>query len=261
MGVVVSDARRTTILGQRQRPLRGGIRIMLRWPEWDWGLCTLGFNAIDASTGQLSLITNSHCTGGQFTPGATWSAYQTDTTSSADLVAFESETPPCVPWWGLCLKSVDAERFTYAAPASDSVDLGAIARPLGPPPYSYYASGSHTIDPANPKFVIGDEIAFPTGGTLVHRVGLVTGWVSGSVRDTCVWVQLDGDNPHWFYTCQYTVNLSADGGVGGGRWVHHRFGLMPRLQRRQGNRASRVGVGGARRAWWAVDRTHRLACF
>lgn len=177
-----------TYLTDRIRPIPGGVRLRIG----NSGVsqvytCTMGFSARRWPDGAVHLLTNSHCTRNLFDLDAgTTSALQF---STADTVATETVDPDgwdCGFWsWepDWCRYS-DAAAFQYDVSVLDSIDFGAIARPEGPPGTGGN-QGDTLIDLNNPRFYIDDWIYWPMQGDSVDKVGIIGGWTTGQVTDTC----------------------------------------------------------------------------
>lgn len=56
------------------------------------------------------------------------------------------------------------------------------------------ASGSITIDSANPRFNIIGEAAYPVAGGTLQKIGRTTGWTYGQVTNTCADTNVSGSN-------------------------------------------------------------------
>jgi hypothetical protein len=159
----------------------GGLQI--RFSQF---LCSLGFNAFDAS-GQEGFVTASHCSDRQgAVDGTTY--YQPSAQVPQDLIGTEFADPPYVRNGPGCPKSrkcrrSDANFSRAAGPRSNP--LGRIARTTG--------LGSWTIDSNNPTFQItGEKVA--EVGEIANKVGRTTGWTQGTVTNTCVNTGVSGTN-------------------------------------------------------------------
>lgn len=186
------------------RPTIGGIQI--NFPGF---LCTLGFNAIEGTTGPASFITNSHCTNTQGGVESTpyWQPLQS---SHPTQIATEVEDPTYrrnlearCPKGKRCRYS-DASRAQYATGIQST--RGAIAKTTGPNNGSLTTSSSFTItaERLDTNFVVG---------TVVNKVGRTTGWTQGRVSNTCVTTGVSGTNVAQI--CQTFVEAGVGGGDSG----------------------------------------------
>ena len=160
----------TQSLGDRNRPLAGGVKI-----RHTSGLCSLGFIAQRA--GVSGFVTNSHCsvTNGSVDSGKYW---QPDKTADeSNTVGVETVDPafstasPC-PVGRKCRKS-DANFVTTAAGVG--IGQGQIARP---PLNSATWNGTDTF-----RIVAVRSAQLPT---VVQKVGHVTGRTEGKVTADCL---------------------------------------------------------------------------
>jgi hypothetical protein len=160
----------TQSLGDRNRPLRGGVKI--RHTD---GVCSLGFTAQRA--GVSGFVTNSHCsvTNGSVDSGKYWQpdkpADGSDTVGAETVDPAFSTASPC-PVGRKCRTS-DANFVTAAAGVG--VGQGHIARP---PLNSATWNGTDTF-----RIVAVRSAQLPT---VVQKVGQATGRTEGKVTADCV---------------------------------------------------------------------------
>ena len=88
-----------------------------------------------------------------------------------------------------------------------------IARPLNSVAGSLGTPGSTFVDSSNASFTIGGD-ADPWVGEAVNKVGVTTGWTTGTVQSTCVDVRGPGSSTHWL-VCQTTADLGSRPGDSG----------------------------------------------
>lgn len=179
----------------------GGVSV--RYPGA--GMCTIAaamrYNGVDA------ILTAAHCSGamGAIDPGQWLHA------STLGFIGWELADPPTICPPLRCRRS-DA---TIVSTNGYPIELGQIARTSFVGWYPPGSAGSTTIDAAKPRFPIlfpGYATSYPINGERVHRVGRVTGWVSGPVNQTC----LDRQDEGWWRICQYRYNSGTIGGDSGG---------------------------------------------
>lgn len=180
------------------RPVVGGLQI-----NFAGSLCTLGFNALD--DGVSSFITASHCT---TTKGGVESTpyWQPLSTVAESFIGTEVEDPAyftggSCPATRRCRYS-DAARAAYADGVS--VSLGQIAQ-TGKPRGSIAIAGSYTIT--------AESATDPAVGERVSKVGRTTGRTSGRVTNTCVMVNVAGQDITQL--CQALVKAEVGAGDSG----------------------------------------------
>lgn len=186
------------------RPTIGGIQI--NFPGF---LCTLGFNAIEGTSGAASFITNSHCTNTQGGVESTpyWqplqSSHPTQIATEVEDPAYRRNLESRCPKGKRCRYS-DASRAQYATGIQST--LGAIAKTTGPNNGSLTTSGSFSItgERLDTNFIVG---------TVVNKVGRTTGWTQGRVSNTCVTTGVSGTNVAQI--CQTFVEAGVGGGDSG----------------------------------------------
>jgi hypothetical protein len=186
------------------RPTIGGIQI--NFPGF---LCTLGFNAIEGTTGPASFITNSHCTNTQGGVESTpyWqplqSTHPTQIATEVEDPTYRKNLEPRCPRGKRCRYS-DASRAQYASGITST--RGSIAKTTGPNNGSLTTSGNFTItgERLDTTFVVG---------TTVNKVGRTTGWTQGRVSNTCVTTGVSGTSIAQI--CQTFVTAGVGGGDSG----------------------------------------------
>ena len=186
------------------RPTIGGIQI--NFPGF---LCTMGFNAIEGTTGPASFITNSHCTNTQGGVESTpyWqplqSSHPTQIATEVEDPAYRRNLEARCPKGKRCRYS-DASRAQYATGIQST--RGAIAKTTGPNNGSLTTSSSFAItaERLDTNFVVG---------TVVNKVGRTTGWTQGRVSNTCVTTGVSGTNVAQI--CQTFVEAGVGGGDSG----------------------------------------------
>ena len=181
-------------------------------PGPDDVFCTLGFNAL--RDGVAAFITASHCTEELWAADST--PFHQSVVRPADYIGAELDDPEPVRTchWGIffnfpCRHS-DAALSEYA----DDVDfaVGTIARTTVRSASSSL-DGSTTIDSSNPYFDIFWVDKYPSHGETVHKMGVTTGWTSGTVERTCVtiWIRRFEKKA----MCQYSASFRVDEGDSG----------------------------------------------
>lgn len=164
-------------------PVPGGVEI-----HWSNFLCTLGFNVkrgpSTTPTDACYFMTNDHCTDvqGQVT-GTTYRQPAFGVQIGVEVLDPPFFTgAPCPP--GRICRYSDAALAQYFDPAD--CEFGAIARTDG--------FQSITIDPNVPRWKIVSKLSGAVVGHRVAKVGRTTGWTEGIVSDTCVDVNVAGQN-------------------------------------------------------------------
>jgi len=186
------------------RPLLGGTAIRL-----GNGGCTLGFLAEWAGTD--ALVTSSHCTIVDWALDST-TVHQPVGTGSPIEVGFEVHDPNGVTCGGDLCRASDAAVIKVPTVSSD---LGYIARTIGTPPDGYGATGSITIDAANPKIAIVGKDYGPPEGITVHKLGAWGGWTTGTLVRTCIDVRWTDPTPYHRRNCQDAARYGAVDGDSG----------------------------------------------
>jgi hypothetical protein len=188
----------TMTLRTKHDPTKGGIQI-----HFSQYVCTLGFNATHAATGQRSFITNSHCTATQ--GGVENTAYYQPTSSTSPQIATEVADPQYFKG-GVCPRGKkcrysDSSRALYAASTGSS--LGVIAKTDGVNTGSLNVAGTFTLSGKGSASL----------NTVVNKVGRTTGWTQGPVTRTCVNTGVQGSQI--MQLCQNFVSAGVDGGDSG----------------------------------------------
>lgn len=190
--------RHLATLRDKFNPTQGGIQI-----HFSRYVCTLGFNATHAATGQRSFITNSHCTAKQ--GGVENTAYYQPSSSTSPQIATEVADPTYFTG-GVCPKGKscrysDSSRALYDAGTSSS--LGVVAVTTGANNGSLTVGGSINLSGEGTAGV----------GTTVNKVGRTTGWTSGPVTRTCVNTGVQGSKI--MQLCQNFVEAGVNSGDSG----------------------------------------------
>jgi hypothetical protein len=195
------------------RPLVGGIQIGRRTSETTYSRCTMGF--IANLDGVRVFITNSHCSD---------RSWDTDNTVFFQPYPFrygeenrigqeyrDRRGESC----GFLSVNVcrNADATAASIDASIGSELGYIARTRYAAEGSY-GVGSVEIDGANPRFRISGKGGPAYGGQPSNKMGIVTGWTSGRVQDTCVDVKQPG-RTYSKLRCQYSVAMGTEPGDSG----------------------------------------------
>jgi hypothetical protein len=212
--VTVEDAepvRFTRTLRDQIRPTVGGIQIAFTSPELPAGsffICSIGFNAQQATSSDTYLVTASHCTGMQ--GGVQHTQIYQPTPLPQNLVALEHLDPDyfvdgCYPH-RRC-------RFSDAALARYLPGINASVGSIAATTLRGLTAGSITIDDANPSFTITDRQPFSVMGQTLDKLGRTTGWTVGTVGFTCVDVFFSDSDVTLL--CQDAVFTGVGGGDSG----------------------------------------------
>jgi hypothetical protein len=195
----VEPIRSMATLRDLVRPVVAGLQI-----NFFLFVCSIGFNASD---GQGSFITASHCTEKQ--GGVEGTQYFQPLASVAGSFIGTEVADPEYFRGGACptgrrCRFSDASRAAYAEGVS--FELGAIARTTGPNNGSLTIDGSFEIkkEASSPNFVVGD---------LANKVGRTTGWTQGDIVASCVDTNVFGSNITLL--CQAFVQAGVGGGDSG----------------------------------------------
>jgi hypothetical protein len=184
--VTVEDAepvRFTGTLRDQVRPTVAGTQIAFTSAELPAGsffVCSIGFNAQQATSSDTYLVTASHCTGMQ--GGVQHTDIYQPTPLPQNLVALEHLDPEfftdgCYPH-RRC-------RFSDAALARYLPGVSATVGSIAATTLRGLTAGSLTIDDANPAFTITDRQPFSLMGQTLDKLGRTTGWTVGTVAITC----------------------------------------------------------------------------
>lgn len=183
----------------------GGVAIDIHWPTDAsnvYRACSVGFVAM--YSGYPGFVTASHCTQWEFGVDGT-TAYSH---FPGNLVAHEGLDPAGYQcgFTNYCRGS-DASFFIFDNGYTAN-SLGLIARPM---------SGSTTIDPSNPYFIIVDATAANAWvGMPVQKIGWYTGWTSGSIDATCVDHYYGTEISHYVTRCVDEASYADHEGDSGG---------------------------------------------
>jgi hypothetical protein len=200
---VISDVVLDVTLSDTVRPVPAGMKATIPG-------CTLGYNAEHYIYGRTVLV-NSHCTptrwglDGVVVPQPT----------GGPRIGVEVVDPPMItmpagygcPSGSRCRYS-DAALIQYDE--NVAYELGTIAKPTG--------LGSTTIDSNDPRFWVSmsyDSSCYygpcQIYGDSISKVGMKTGWTSGTVNGTCFTILRPGGH----LLCQYSGTYNSDGGDSG----------------------------------------------
>jgi len=172
-------------------PLVGGVQIIvyrtIPWQGLQQGTCTLGI--IADYQGIRGLVTASHCS------KDVWSTdgYPVFQPRNNRQVGYEQHDPS--GWgcglWNTCRRS---DAGFYAIPSTPS-ERGLIARPRSSSgPGGVY--GDTIVDQQRPYFIVQHvESNGLLQGSVVHKIGRITGWTHGVVTNSCV----DHAQGDWFF--------------------------------------------------------------
>jgi hypothetical protein len=198
-------------LNDRIRPVPGGVQI-----ESSKGGCTLGVNAV--RLGVRGFVTNSHCT---------------ITRGNVDGTVFFQNV---LSWWQPSLNRVGIETADPAYTMSGSCPSGRLCRLSDSAFVAYDAGtlsgggqianpricptygGTPEVDPDQPRLpVTGYLFGTPSAGSVVRKVGSISGCSKGYVTNTCADVNAysNGKDTGFTHLCQVLVsagNLSGDSG-------------------------------------------------
>jgi hypothetical protein len=151
-------------------------------------LCTMGFNVL--VNGELSFITNSHCTDHQGGVDGTV-YYQPLSSVNSTVIATEVDDPKYTRG-GQCPKGSKC-RYSDASRALYSNDIpvtSAIAQPVSENTRVLDVSGTFDISAQDDQTTDFSGSQFDR----IHKVGRTTGWTSGAVVATCADVRVSGSN-------------------------------------------------------------------
>jgi len=206
----VKPVRFAVTLRDEVRPVVGGLQI----GNDGGGICTLGFNAV-ASNGELSFITNSHCT--RVTGGTEGTLFTQG--PSPTPIGIEVDDPPyfrkvTCSFWGC---STSAKRYRYSDAARVRyARLLSTGLPAVPTEFKIAHTGWGCLTTFCLEIVFRDRISGE--GTVVvglraNKVGRTTGTTGGQVTRTCVDTNVGGTDVRLL--CQNVVKAAADGGDSG----------------------------------------------
>jgi hypothetical protein len=199
-------AQGTGSLSSQHDVIGGGLQVSnLDIYPYENGTCTMGFTGFLVSTGEPVGVTNAHCTQQIFRTDYSRLTHPFPT-NGARIIGSEILDPP-----NLFGRFSDAALF--AMTSVDPATFGRIYHPL----YYQMASpqgpggpGTSIIDPDYPYFFVYGKVETQTGaavGTLLDKVGWVSGWTRGYVTNSCVY--LLGLN------CQWKASIHSNKGDSG----------------------------------------------
>lgn len=247
-----ATAQQGTMLTTRVRPLTAGTRFA-RYsqyfgpPDWNprWsingGQCSLGTPAL--YQGAQALLIVSHCTnieGGLENPAINGNTYFIGQDVYGAIHGYSGWNMPAPPGYNpfgfeqfdrsgsLCGPFWDRRPCRHAevavwqignmevVPPETGFVLGRIARPQHSVPGTNPVGFTLSINQSQPYFTIGAEVLNPVQGDVVQKVGIATGWTSGTVYQTCVDInyQTAGNVPRRVW-CYDRANLGGQGGDSG----------------------------------------------
>lgn len=166
-------------LRDQRRPVQGGIQVESDTGVFDFGICTMGFNAI--RNNKNGFVTNSHCTAVQGGSEDTDFHQPDDPIFSEGNKIGDEVADPVYFTGGICPSGRKCRYSDSAFVEYDSSSLrgSRIARTTA------WNNGSLTINDSNPTFNIISETSIPIQGTILDRVGRTTGWTYGILNRTC----------------------------------------------------------------------------
>lgn len=203
----------TSTLQDDIRPQPGGVRIEFYLYDGTPEHCTLGFNVgFEKGSG---FVTCSHCT-------------QNEGQLDGDNVGYgvEERDPAYGPLPGCpankrCRMSDSA--LIYYAFVNEQGAGGEIARTTSSGTCLFsegvktFPNASLTIDPNNPHFSVVGSQSPPGAGSSIARLGQTTGWVTGTVIQTCVDI---AEGTDIVKLCQDTADFGAERGDSGSPVFH-----------------------------------------
>lgn len=197
---VTGPLRTQAVLSDSIRPLIGGIEIH---PS----SCTFSFNAL--WEGYDVWLTNSHCSDELFsTDGGSF--FQ-----NGEYIGYEFHDPDpreCPSWFPYFTGECRWSDMTIVRQNSASdFTLGEIARTMSRGQNGN--SGSMTIDPDDPVFMITEKAAAALDNERVDKIGLGSGWTTGFVTATCV--DTEHENTDVGMICQYVADYGNGDGDSG----------------------------------------------
>jgi hypothetical protein len=185
--VTIADAepvRFSGTLRDRMRATVSGLQIAFTTPDIPAGsffICTLGFNARQATSSNTYLVSASHCSGTQ--GGVQHTQMFQPTPGPDNLVAVEHLDPDlfvdgCYPHRRCRFSDAALSRYLPGVDAN----VGLLARPT----FRGLTAGPLVIDDVNPLLTVIDKQPFSVMGQTLDKLGRTTGWTVGTVAATCV---------------------------------------------------------------------------
>lgn len=170
--------------------------------------CTLGFVTRPVS-GTSFAVTVSHCT------TDFWSldgdTFHQPSSVSSRTIGYESldPMPASCAWWEGCHDKRNSDAILIALYSSDTLKPGFLPRPAQ---RRNGSAGTTNIDTGNPWLTIAST-GSPAAGWPIDKVGVVTGWTTGYVTNTCI----DGWNGTAYHKvmCQGRASTWIDYGDSG----------------------------------------------
>jgi hypothetical protein len=188
------------------RPLRGGIEIRFIRDESTSHHCTLGYPAI--RNGVVGFVTAAHCSDDEWNMDNT--VYYQPTINPGNSVGAETVDPNGWGFWDNCEFAFVCRRSDanfVQANGSTAVDVGYITRTTGP--------GSLYQNSLQPRFAIsGSSKVY--GGETVHMMGITTGWLHGTVTQTCAHFKKTYEGRWHKVLCSDVHDADIAGGDSGG---------------------------------------------
>jgi hypothetical protein len=192
------------------RPIIGGIHLDYSIYGSYLSSCTLGFVAV--IDGVDVFVTAAHCSNSKFAKDDT-EYHQNSFFVGGNSIGFEWRDPgyrSC----GFLSSRVCRDSDANAVSITPGIwfNRGRIARTTfwgGP---GRPASGSLTIDDAQPTWVVTGKITDTKEGDTVDKVGRTTGWTYGFVKHSCVDFSQGGDR---VLRCQHLADYGSQGGDSG----------------------------------------------
>lgn len=227
----IEDASHET-LSSPVRPIPGGMRIYWERRDGLFDACSLGFNVRDPYVpGTQFFVTASHCSrrrGGGADTTRFLQRRSDNTTDPLDVIGtevrdpgyFQQDSDPDCPQDANCRYS-DALLVEYNPQSPVAPEFARIAHTTFS---SRLLSGSTVISDNVPRFNIIGRYNYPISGEVVEKMGHVTGWTWGGVREgtdflnTCVSVPRTSETTvtNLVYLCQAVVDSYATKGDSGG---------------------------------------------
>lgn len=165
-------------LRERVRPVRAGFQITEPTNGWT---CTLTVNGL--VNGVSSFITASHCSAEKYVLDG---GNQHQANLSDEVVGTEThDRSPSFCCGTDCRRGCrHADASIYGYVSGIESEFGYITRTTSPPGYG--ASGSITVDDANPRWSIAQKNNGGVVGIWINKVGRTSGWTRGRVTRSCV---------------------------------------------------------------------------
>ena len=200
------------------RPVFGGLQLVNEegGPVL-WGVCTLGWNVVNASTLEEGFLTAGHCLNPPLpvSTGLLGARFTNNDPSRGTLGTVRLNAPwqdysldPQCAGYSLCT-AADVIWIKHDYPQNSRHTVARTA-------YAGVGDGAGSISITGTFYPGAASYTIATGGLPANKVGRLTGWTSGSIVQTCVAVTSENDGQVSMVSCSHKAMMRVGQGDSGG---------------------------------------------